>query len=52
MRTELNRLKHLVINRGYTARQAVANGYFFRQEYPFSVPTDAALRLEANGYSH
>lgn len=28
MRTELNRLKHLVINRGYTARQAIANGYF------------------------
>jgi hypothetical protein len=28
MRTEMNRLKHLVINRGYTALQAVANGYF------------------------
>ena len=28
MRTELNRLKHLVLDRGYTARQAVANGYF------------------------
>ena len=28
MRTELNRLKHLVIECGYTARQAVANGYF------------------------
>jgi hypothetical protein len=28
MRTEMNRLKHLVINRGYTALQAVSNGYF------------------------
>ena len=28
MRSEMNRLRHLVIDRGYTARQAVANGYF------------------------
>ena len=28
MRTELDRLKHLVVDCGYTARQAVANGYF------------------------
>ena len=28
MRTEMNRLKHLVISCGYTARQAVTNGYF------------------------
>lgn len=28
MRTELNRLKHLVIDCGYTARQAITNGYF------------------------
>jgi hypothetical protein len=28
MHTELDRLKHLVVNCGYTARQAVADGYF------------------------
>ena len=28
MRTEMNRLKRLVISCGYTARQAVTNGYF------------------------
>jgi hypothetical protein len=28
VRTELDRLKHLVVDCGYTARQAVANGYF------------------------
>jgi hypothetical protein len=28
MRSELNRVKHLVLDCGYTARQTVANGYF------------------------
>ena len=51
MLPELSLLKHLVIDCGYTARQAAANGYFTGRSID-SRATNAALGVEATFYSN